>query len=172
MENHDGVVTVYSQPGEGTVFHLYFPAHAGPAAEPAAEEGPVPRGHGERILYVDDEEVLARLGSQTLTALGYRVEAVTQPALAIENVKSDPSRFALVITDYTMPEMNGLQLAHELRRIRPDLILLLTTGYGQSLTPESIRAAGISHLLLKPASTHALGTAVHAALSGLPIARA
>jgi len=73
MANHDGAVTVYSQPRQGTVFHLYFPAHAGEAIAVAADEGPTPRGNGEQVLFVDDEELLIRLGRNTLTGLGYMV---------------------------------------------------------------------------------------------------
>lgn len=168
MDNHDGSVTVYSQPGEGTVFHLYFPAHAGEATGVAAEEGPVPRGHGERVLFVDDEEVLVRLGQRTLAALGYEVEVATQPAAALARVRADPQRFALVLTDLTMPRMTGLLLANRLLQIRPGLPIILMTGYSASLTSERVEVAGIRQLLLKPTSIHSLGTAVHAALSAQP----
>ncbi len=165
MDSHDGAITVYSQPGEGSVFHLYFPAHAGDAAAIAPEDGPVPRGRGERVLVVDDEELLAELGQKTLATLGYEAEFVTHPAAALALVNGDPHRFALVLTDHTMPGMTGLQLASRLRQTRPDLPILLMSGYTASLTPERIAAAGISQLLLKPVSLHMLGSAVHAALS-------
>src|SRR5678815_2162259 len=74
MDSHDGAVTVHSQPDAGTEFRLYFPAHAGDATALAAEEGPVPCGHGERVLFVDDEELLVRLAQKTLAGLGYEVE--------------------------------------------------------------------------------------------------
>ena len=168
MDTHDGVVTVYSQPGEGTVFHLYFPAHAGEADSVAVEEGAVPRGQGQRVLFVDDEELLAHLGEKTLIALGYEVECATLPAVAIAMVRADPSRFALVLTDQTMPGMTGLLLASQLRQIRPGLPVILMTGHAGSLTPERVEAAGVCQLLLKPTTIHSLGTAVHAALSGQP----
>jgi PAS domain S-box-containing protein len=165
MDSHDGVITVYSQPGEGTVFHLYFPAHAGAAAAPAIADETLPRGHGERLLFVDDEELLALLGQKTLAALGYEVEFTTQSKTALAMVRADPSRFALVFTDQTMPEMTGLALATQLRAIRPGLPIILTTGYGLSLTPERLAAAGIGQLLLKPTTLHSLATAVQMALS-------
>jgi CheY-like chemotaxis protein/anti-sigma regulatory factor (Ser/Thr protein kinase) len=168
MDNHDGSLTVYSQPGEGTVFHLYFPAHAGEATGVAAEEGPVSRGHGERVLFVDDEEVLVRLGQKTLAALGYEVEVATQPAAALAMVRADPQRFALVLTDLTMPGMTGLVLATRLLQVRPGLPIVLMTGYSASLTSERVEAAGIRQLLLKPTSIHSLGAAAHAALSAQP----
>jgi nitrogen-specific signal transduction histidine kinase/ActR/RegA family two-component response regulator len=168
MDNHDGAVTVYSQPGDGTVFHLYVPEHAGEATVAAAEEGPVSRGHGERVLFVDDEDLLVRLGQKTLAALGYEVEVATQPAAALAMVRADPQRFALVLTDLTMPGMTGLLLASQLQQIRPGLPIVLMTGYSASLTSERVEAAGIRQLLLKSTSVHSLGAAVHAALSAQP----
>jgi PAS domain S-box-containing protein len=164
MSSHDGAITVYSEPGEGTVFHLYFPAFAGEAEMDAAEGGNVPRGHGERILFVDDEELLVRLGEKTLTTLGYRVEVAHQPAAALAMVQADPSRFALVISDQTKPGMTGVAFAGRLQLIRPGLPVILTTGYGLSLTPERLKEAGVLKLLLKPTTLHVLAAAVHEAL--------
>jgi PAS domain S-box-containing protein len=166
MHSHDGAVTVYSQPGEGSIFHLYFPAHAGVAvAATLAEGGSVPRGHGERILVVDDEELLIELGQKTLLELGYNVEVTTRPAAALAMVRAAPQRFALVLTDQAMPGMSGILLASQLRRIRPELPIILMTGYSVSLTPEVLEAAGVRQLLLKPINLHSLGIAVHAALA-------
>jgi signal transduction histidine kinase len=165
MDTHDGAITVYSQPGEGTIFHLYFPAHAGEVTAPPAE-APLSPGQGEQILFVDDEEMLLQLGQQMLTELGYQVEVATRPAAALALVQADPSRFALVLTDLTMPGMTGLQFAEQLLKIRPGLPIVLTTGYSASLTAERVQAAGICQFLLKPIGLHSLGTAVHAALSG------
>jgi CheY-like chemotaxis protein len=168
MESHEGVVTVRSQPGEGTVFDLYFPAHAGEATAAPSEHGPVPRGNGERILYVEDEELLAQLGQKALTALGYDVEITTQPANALAMVRSDPRHFSLVLTDQTMPGMTGLALATQLQQARPDLPILLMTGYSAAITPEQMEAAGIRNLVLKPTTIRSLGAAVHAVLSVKP----
>jgi len=168
MESHDGVVSVYSQPGVGTTFHLYFPADAIEAGGAVIESEPAPRGHGERILVVDDEELLAQLGRKTLAALDYEVEVTTQPTIALEMVRADPSGFALVITDQNMPQMTGLELASQLRQIRPGLPILLTTGFSLAITADRIKAAGIHQLLLKPVGFHALATAVHTALAAQP----
>jgi PAS domain S-box-containing protein len=171
MKDHDGAVTVYSQPGEGTTFHLYFPAHVGKTAITAVEQRPAPLGHGQRILFVDDEEVLVLLGQKSLTELGYEVEVTTEPAVALAMVRADPQRFALVITDQTMPAMTGLELAEQLLKIRSKLPIILTTGYSAALTAVQVEAAGIRQLLLKPATLQSLGTAVHAALSAKIAAR-
>jgi PAS domain S-box-containing protein len=167
VEGHDGVVSVHSRPGEGTVFHLYFPAHAPATGTAAIAEGPVPvrRGLGEWILLVDDDELLAELGRSTLGALGYLVEVVSRPEAALDRVRTNPEQFRLVLTDQTMPTMSGLELAGELRKIRPDLPIILMTGYSASLTPQAIEAVGIRQLLMKPASLRALADSVHAALS-------
>jgi PAS domain S-box-containing protein len=166
MESHDGAISVYSQPGEGTVFHLYFPAHAGEGAVEASEAGPAPLGRGEEILFVDDEELLVHMGRESLIALGYAVESVAQPEAALALVRDNPSRFALVLTDQTMPGMTGLVLAKKVRQIRPEMPIILMTGYGGSLSREQIEAAGVRKLLLKPIGLLSLGTAVREALSG------
>jgi PAS domain S-box-containing protein len=165
MDSHDGAVTVYSHPGEGTVFHLYFPEHAGEIAEAGTDGEPVPIGNGERILFVDDEELLARLGQKTLTELGYEVECATEPAEALATVRADPQRFALVLTDQTMPGMTGVFLATQLRLIRPELPVILMTGYSMALRQEQIDASGILQVLIKPTSIHSVAVAVHAALA-------
>jgi PAS domain S-box-containing protein len=172
MDSHEGAVTVYSQVGEGTVFNLYFPAHAGEPSAVVAKEGPVPRGHGETVLLVDDEDMLARLGQRTLAALGYTVEVATEPAAALAMVQNDPQRFALVVTDQTMPGMTGIRLASQIRQIRPDLPIILMTGYGKSLESEQTEAAGIRRVLLKPATLFSLGTAVQEAISAAPAGQA
>jgi len=164
MDSHDGAVTVSSRAGEGTLFCIYFPEHAGGMAISESEEGVVPRGNGERILFVDDEEPLVDLGRRTLTALGYVVEAVTEPLVALAMVSADPERFAIVITDQTMPGMNGLVLAGLLRQIRPDLPILMMTGHNLAVTPDRAAAAGILRVLLKPTTILSLGIAVSEAL--------
>jgi PAS domain S-box-containing protein len=171
MRDHDGAVTVSSQPGAGTVFHIYFPAHAGETPAATVELGPVPHGHGERVLFVDDEEVLVQLAQKTLVELGYAVEGTTQPTVALAMVRAEPQRFALVITDQTMPGMTGLALAEQLLKIRPKLPIIITTGYNAALTAAQVEAVGIRQLLFKPITLQSLGTAVHAVLSGKNAAR-
>ena len=165
MDGHDGAITVDSQPGAGTVFQLYFPANNGEAAVGAIEEGPVPHGNGEAVLVVDDEEVIASMLQQTLVRLGYAAEFTTSPAAVLDLVRTDPQRCKLVLADQTMPGMTGLVLATRLREIRPDLPVILMTGFSASLTPEKLEAAGVRQVLLKPLTVQLLGTALHAALA-------
>jgi PAS domain S-box-containing protein len=168
MESHDGAVTVYSQPGAGTVFHLYFPAQVGGEEAAVLEESPLARGRGERVLVVDDEESIVTLMVQALGSLGYAAEGVTQSVAALARVRENPARFALVLSDQTMPEMTGLVLATELRKVRADLPVILMTGYASPPMVERVAAAGIRQLLPKPATLRALATAVHTALASDP----
>jgi len=164
MESSDGLITVYSTPGAGTVFHLYFPAYREAAALAPAADGEAPRGEGRRILYVDDELPLAVLGQKTLEQLGYQVVISTKVAEALEWVRAEPGRFDLVITDQTMPGMTGTDFAAQLLKIRADLPIILTTGYSPYLTVARVQALGMRDLLLKPHTLHTLGHAVHRAL--------
>ena len=169
MENHDGAVTVVSQPGQGTEFHLYCPAYAGEASTPLHADGPAPRGEGENILVVDDEEVLVRMMTQALVMLGYQVEATSDPAVALEWVRADPQRFALLLTDQTMPGLTGLALVRKVRQIRPDLPVILMTGYGGCALTGEIQATGVRLVLDKPMTIGALGAAVRTALTPQPL---
>ena len=165
MESHEGVVTVVSQPGEGTVFHLYFPAHIGESIASTRPDEPAERGQGECILVVDDEAILVRLMTRALLALGYQFEATTDPAVALEFMRAAPQRFALLLTDQTMPGMTGLALATTVRKIRPDLPVILMTGDSGSAPAGDIRAAGVRLILDKPMTVQALGVAVRTALT-------
>jgi len=165
MNSHDGAITVYSQPGDGTIFQLYFPAHHAEQLVESDLTEAAPRGRGERILFVDDEEMLVQLGQKTLTELGYEVVTAKHPSAALDLVRAEPARFALVVTDQTMPGMTGIMLASKLQQIRADLPIILTTGYSQRLNAERIEEAGIHQLLTKPTSIHTLGTAVHDAIT-------
>ena len=139
MQSHDGAITVYSEPHVGTTFRLYFPAHLieGPAAE--NQTAATPSGSGERVLFVDDEAPLARLGKAILEGLNYSVDARTDVMEALELIRTEPGRFDLVIADQTMPSMTGIDLARHIRLIRPDLPVILTTGYIGQLKIEQLR---------------------------------
>jgi len=165
MDSHDGAVIVHSTPGQGTEFQLYFPAHTGAARVTPGPKVSVPRGQGERILVVDDEQAVTEIIQLILETLGYEVASANFAETAIAMVRADPLRYALVLTDQTMPGMTGTTLAGQLQLIRPGLPIILMTGYSAVLTPAKVQALGIRQLLLKPASYEAIGTAVHAALS-------
>ena len=121
---------------------------------------------GECVLVVDDEAMLAELGTRILIRLGYTAESATTSAQALELVRTNPARYALVLSDQTMPGMTGLELAGELRDIRPDLPIMLMSGYNLSLTADRVAASGIRNILHKPFTLHTLGQAVRATLTG------
>jgi len=164
MQNHDGIINVYSEPGAGTTFHLYFPVFETETAPVEPVSGPIPRGQGEHILFVDDEEALARVGTRMLERLGYKVTTKTNAGEAVAAVRDQPDMYDLVITDLTMPGMDGLKLGGQLQQIRPDLPIILTTGYSGAMTEDSTRELGFRELLAKPTTARALGEAVHRAL--------
>ncbi|HLQ36672.1 MAG TPA: PAS domain S-box protein, partial [Planctomycetota bacterium] len=165
VQGHDGVITVYSEVGKGTAFQLYFPAVAAEASAGTTIEATIPRGTGQRVLVVDDEEPLARLGKKMLEQLGYAAEVCTSAAEALAAVRADPDRFALIVTDDTMPMMTGTSLARQLLQLRPDLPIVLTSGYSARLTREQVLEAGIRDLLLKPTTLQLLGATVHRLLA-------
>jgi len=168
MQSHEGVVTVYSHPGEGTIFRLYFPSCEAAKPEEESDEAPVPRGRGERVLYVDDEELLSLMSQRALSQLGYTAEIRNNPKAALELLRADPNRYDLVITDLAMPGMTGLELSGELLKIRPDLPIILVTGYAANLTAGQVRGLGIRELLIKPHSFQALGVAIARVLAAKP----
>jgi len=161
MQSHEGAVEVYSQLGEGTIFHLYFPFYQREMTEAPKQSSPVPLGSGERILFVDDEPALVELGKKGLELLGYQVESSNSVMDAIEKFRSRPGDYDLVITDQSMPKMAGIDFAKQLNHIRNDLPIILVTGYASTLTTEKVREIGICELLQKPLCLQTLGTAVH-----------
>jgi signal transduction histidine kinase/DNA-binding response OmpR family regulator len=164
VKKHGGAIRVQSEPGSGTVFDLYFPTvpKTDPAESGLKEE--MPTG-SERILLVDDEQVLADMGKEMLGYLGYRVETRTSSVDALGLFKADPFRFDLVITDMTMPNLTGDKLAEELLRIRPDIPIVMCTGYSEKLMGERVRAAGIKGFVMKPILMAKLAGAVREALN-------
>jgi CheY-like chemotaxis protein len=164
MKRHDGGVSAYSHPGKGTRFNLYFPVIPAEAVAPHAEPAPIPRGRGEHILLVDDEVSLVRAVQKMLERLGYVVTATTNPLEAVTVAGNRPEAFDLVITDLTMPGMDGVALARRLLQIQPKLALVLSTGYGGMMTVEKMRELGFRELLSKPCTVRALGETVERAL--------
>ena len=145
----DGYIVVKSEPSAGTVFTTYLPKVGEENAVDAAGDDAVPSGH-ERILFIDDEEALAEMAGEMLTELGYNVVSKTASREALALLKEDPSRFDLVITDQTMPEMTGVELAKETFGLRPDMPVIMCTGYSQLVDAGKAHAAGIKAFAVKP----------------------
>ena len=166
MKNHEGGIVVRSQPGEGSTFQLHFPPFAADPVPASVPSAPVPRGAGQQILFVDDEEPLARMGSRVLERLGYRVAKFTSPTEALEAFRAQPGAFDLIVVDYNMPGMNGADFCAQVLVTRPDQRLVLTTGYSATLSAAAARDLGCRELMLKPYDFHSLGETVHRALHG------
>jgi CheY-like chemotaxis protein len=144
-----GDIKVYSRPGSGTVFHIMLPRVRDDEAQKQEDVPEAPRGH-ESILLVDDEQMLLDVGMRLLNSLGYTVTALSNPREALELFRQDPGVFDAVITDQTMPDMTGFELARKLLRIRPGIPVILCTGYSDLVTSQSAHAAGISDFIPKP----------------------
>ena len=118
----------------------------------------------ERILFVDDEAALAEIGRMGLEHLGYEVVAKTDSIEALELFRAQPEQFDLVITDYTMPWMTGVELAKEMMRIRPDIPVVLCTGYNEKISEESARKMGINAFAMKPISIRGIAEIIRKVL--------
>ena len=169
VQQHDGMITVYSVPGKGTVFQVYFPIIAGAAAPRGAAAAvpvaPAPTiGGDRRVMVVDDEQLVLRVAEQVLRRAGYQVAAFNDPLQALQAFRSSPGLYDLVVTDLTMPGLKGTKLAAEMRTVRSDIPVLLSTGYGGSLDPEAIQAGGLLGPLQKPFTSESLLEAVAQAL--------
>ncbi len=126
----------------------------------------VAHGRGQRILLVDDEPALTLALQRLLERLQYQVTASNSATEALALFGKNPGAFELVITDLTMPEMNGLEVARQVHTWRPELPVLLVSGFAPDLTPDHLRAAGIRELLIKPVSLPALAKGLQRALAG------
>jgi PAS domain S-box-containing protein len=165
VRGHDGAVSVYSEPGRGTTFHVYLPRLEGEAATPAAVAETFIGGK-ERILFVDDEAVLADLGKKLLESLGYDVSATVSSREALDLFRADPQRIDLVITDMTMPGLSGKELAAELLAVRPDIPIILCTGFSEHINEGEAAEAGIRKYVMKPYSAKALSRIIRDVLEG------
>jgi signal transduction histidine kinase/ActR/RegA family two-component response regulator len=165
VENHQGLISVDSEPGRGATFRILLPALAESADIEDSGDHVLPRGT-EHILVVDDEWPLVQAAQEMLTGLGYRVTARTSSVEALEAFRATPDRFDLVITDLTMPNLSGDRLAETIAAIRPETPIVLCSGYAAMLSTERARALGIRSFLPKPIGLRDLATAVRNALDG------
>ncbi len=158
-----GTIAVESEPQAGSTFRIFLPkVDAGDESQVFTHD-PAPRGT-ERVLFVDDEDLLAELGRELLEKLGYIAVALTDSTDALNLFLSDPYSFDLVITDQTMPKLTGLNLARKLLKTRDDIPIILCTGHSDSVSPEIAKDSGIKELLMKPVGKGELTQAIRRVL--------
>ena len=163
VKRHRGAISVESEPGRGTVFRVLFPL-LDPSPETFSPVSLEPlRGKG-RILFVDDEPTITEIGQASLEYLGYDVVSLSSSTDALEAFRAEPKSFDLVITDLTMPGLSGRELARGVQRIRPDVPVILCTGYSEQILPEKANELGIREVLCKPVAVRELARAVHRAI--------
>lgn len=166
---HNGAILVESEPGKGAVFDTYLPRSEEPAPAESADSGT-----GEavgRILLVDDEEIVIHFGQSALKRFGYEVTALDDPKAALAAFKKRPSQFDIVITDQVMPGMQGDELASAIKAIRPDIPIILFTGFSDRVVESEAKRIGISEILYKPLVADQLSRAVLRAIQNRPATR-
>jgi CheY-like chemotaxis protein len=166
VQDHGGQIFVRSIPGKGTTFDVELPASGVERVEPAPPPGVAPRGAGERLLVVDDEQVVARVVTEQLRRLGYEVTSVNDPEEALELLAEDPEDFDLLLTDLQMPRMDGVELSARVMRICPQLPVVLSTGNRWSVPASTARAAGIREIVDKPFRIEELAQVLRTVLQG------
>lgn len=164
IKSYGGSITVESTPGQGTVFDVYFPAVKDAKPPKVDMDAEVLRGN-ESILFVDDEDTLADLGKQMIEFLGYRVTARVNSLEALKLFQKDPNAFDLVITDLVMPGMSGDELAQNILAIRPDIPVILITGFAEQMTSEKAGLIGVKKLVTKPIAMKDIAKLIRDALA-------
>ena len=146
----NGAIQVYSEPGKGTQFHVYLPVEKSLSKKQETNSKAEIQGGIEQILLVDDEEAILSMGKRMLERLGYQVTSRTSSLEVLEAFRASPDKFDLVITDMAMPNMPGDKLSVELTKIRPDIPVLLCTGFSENMSEERAASLGIKGFLFKP----------------------
>ena len=161
------MIRVQTAPQQGSTFEIWLPR----SAEAQATDRPPPldiahRGHGERVLYIDDDEVMVVMVERLLERLGYRVTCLHDPARAIEFVRASPRDIDIVVSDLNMPELSGLDVARALHGIRPELPVIISSGNLPDQLQAEARQAGVRALVHKQYTLEELGGVIHWVLAG------
>jgi PAS domain S-box-containing protein len=165
VRGHAGGIAVHSELGRGSTFTVYLPIAEGAQLADNKTPRAAEAGNGQRVLYVDDEEALVFLTTRVLERLGYRVTGCVDAVQALQDFRADPSSFDAVVSDLSMPGMSGIEFARELKAIRPDLPIVMTSGYIRDEDIGAVRSLGISDLVLKPNTVEELGAVLHRVLT-------
>ena len=163
---HHGAITVDSALGQGSVFHVYLPAVA-PATHHTADDAALaaPHAQGQHVLYVDDDEVMALMVERLLERAGFKVTCLRDAHQALAAVRAQPEAFDVVVTDFNMPEKSGLDLAHDLAALRPDLPVIISSGFISDELSAGAQRAGVRALLQKQNTLEDMIPALHQALA-------
>ncbi len=165
VNNNDGFIEVDSKRGVGTTFRIYFPQHSGSPVSPKTGITKKNMGNG-CILFVDDEKEITYMGKKMLETLGYTVDIRTDGITALGEIKKDPAKYDLLVSDQSMPKMLGTELITEAKKIKPDLKSIIITGYHESLPEDAKSKLGISEIFLKPLILSDFSKHIHDILSG------
>jgi signal transduction histidine kinase/ActR/RegA family two-component response regulator len=161
VKSHDGVILVQSQPDQGTEFQIFLPVQEKSQMAPPQASKPAPSGSGQHILLVDDEPSICNVLSQMLSRSGYLVTAHSDPHEALKEFLARPAEFDLLFTDLTMPGMTGVDLAKRIYEVRPDLPVVLTTGFGGDVVADAITNTHVLKVLEKPVPPGIVTDIVH-----------
>ena len=163
VRKYHGAIKLQSAPGRGATFEIFLPL-ASEVPHSPQEEAPHPAMGRGRVLFVDDEAALAEIGQELIESLGYEVRVETDPRQALSRFRDDPQGVDLLITDQNMPGLTGADLAREVLAVRPDLPVLMLTGFSETISRERAKALGIREFLLKPVLRRDLAAAIETAL--------
>ncbi|MBW2489416.1 MAG: response regulator, partial [Deltaproteobacteria bacterium] len=168
IKNHRGDITATSSPGKGAVFTVLLPVIEEEDVQTEYEPVNGTERGSERILLVDDEEQIVSMERQMLENLGYKVTARTDSIEALNEFSKQPQNYDLVITDMTMPRMSGDELARKLLDVKPDIPVILCTGFNEDITEEKALEMGIQKFIMKPVIKNDLATAIRSVLDPHP----
>ena len=163
VKSHKGAIAVKSQINQGTTFTVYFPVISESPSREKDATVEIPLGN-ERILFVDDEETIVHMTHLMLERLGYDIETRLDPLDALDLFRSQPHAFDLVITDMTMPQMNGVQLSEELNNVRPDIPVIICSGHSILIDEDKAKQYGIAAYVTKPITMQDLALTIRKVL--------
>jgi CheY-like chemotaxis protein len=164
IKGYNGAITVETELDKRTEFHVYLPLLMETKSEQEIDKTVFIVGGKERVLFVDDEENLVLLGKDMLAGLGYEVAGRTSSVEALEVFRVKPRYFDLVITDMTMPNMTGVDLAKDILMIRPDIPIILCTGFSDMISEEKAKNIGIRKFIMKPLLKNSLALTIREVL--------